>query len=240
MVETGHALLQVKTGEDSVTLDNGNEGTGIEPMTVYAMFTAAEVTCKSVNENKWVTYATTIAKCSAKGVLSAECAEQVCELSECCKLGKNTLKEWKEAVEDDIPVDILQISAGENSSKASTQFDVKEVVEGMEKLCKKKNDEGDTTESKMQAAMKACLPKFSHEPRNTKKDSTACRDAICEMSECCKSIKSGYECLENIFETIKKWKGGHEVIDLDNEEEVEKYLKRENPNCLHTLFPKWR
>lgn len=236
MDATGHALLQKKTGEESVALDNEDEETSLEPMTLYAMFNAAEMTCKGFTDNKWVQYTTTIAAC-LKDYKSEECATKVCELSECCKLGKDTVKEWLEAFEDkNIVVDILQISAGHNSS---TGVDIKHIVQGFEKLCKKKNDANEKSKSKMEDAMKACLPKFSRSKKDSKEELSKCREAICEMSECCKAASETYTCLDNIYQTIVEWtKEKQVVIDLDNEHEVETYLKSKE-SCVTKLF-KWK
>lgn len=246
MAETGHALLQKKTEEDSIALDTVKEETRLEPMTLYALFNTAEVMCKGFNDNKWIKYTETVALCVRNGLFTSECAEKVCELSECCKLGKNTAKEMldevKEAFEDHhIEVDILQISAGEltNNSRHTSPG---EVVQAMEKLCKKKNDQKESTENKMEAAFNACLPKFSHKPRNTKADLKECGAKICELSECCTAAKTTYECMDNIYQTIIEWKYPKElVIDLDDEKAVDKYLhEHAQKSCFASVFPHWK
>jgi len=182
--------------------DYGNSSTS-EAFTISAIFCAAEMTCKGYND--WGVYPAALAACSAN-LKSYECLEAICQLSQCCQ----SVQGWVSDIADRIALgglSVLQADEDKESQHATAKlgFGPEHIIKVTEAVCAAHNAAVDNPVKKAQT--KCTINGVV---------SQECADAICGISNCCKTLQLGTTCISNMITAGGKWaKSGKYQVDQD-------------------------
>jgi len=183
--------------------DYGNSSTS-EAFTISAIFCAAEMTCKGYND--WGVYPAALAACSAN-LKSAECLDAICQLSQCCQSAQT----WVTNIADQIALgglSVLQADEEKESQNATAKlgFGPEHIIKVTEAVCAAHNA---ATDNPIKKAQTKCTINGLV--------STECADAICGISNCCKSATLSVNCIKNMVTAGDKWaqSGKYQVDDSE-------------------------
>jgi len=168
----------------------GNSSTS-EPFTLTAVFCAAEMTCKGYND--WGVYPAALAACTAN-FRSSDCLDAICQLSQCCQAGQT----WVTGIADQLALgglSFLQVDEKESqNATANLGFSPQHFIQVTEHICAHENAIHDNPVKK---AQQKCMINGLV--------SAECVEAICGISNCCKTGTMGVACISNMIKAGDKW-----------------------------------
>jgi len=190
LMPSGQVVRKIEKHQEKQE-DYGNSSTS-EPFTMSAIFCAAEMTCKGYND--WGVYPAALAACSAN-LKSVECLDAICQLSQCCQ----SVQGWVSDIADRIAlggVSVLQADEEKESQHATAKlgFGPQHIIKVTEAVCAAHNAAVDNPVKKAQTK---CMINGLV--------SSECAEAICGISNCCKTAELGVGCIKNMIKAGEKW-----------------------------------